>query len=149
MRCCEIDNVVVDCSTLSVDFHSFGKELPQKYALPYCLTVEFADAVERFSDFYQSFLEREAEDEGFEDIVEGDYLFLRETGYLPFDQMLVMQPDLLGRVILKLLPSEFMGYLFRNCENTGRPAFILQTLTSVEIGGGCVSCKGAAFYVEH
>lgn len=147
MRHCEIGKNMVDCSNVIVDFHSFGKALLPQYATPYRLTIEFADAVERFSDFYQSFVERESEDEGFEESLEGDYLHLRETGYLPFERMLTEQPELLARVLLKLLPSEFMGYLFRNNKPTSKPTFALQTLTNVEISDGRVICQGESFAI--
>lgn len=147
MRHCEIGEMAVDCSTVAVDFHSFGKALPPQYATTYRLTVDYADAIESFSEFYRSFVEREAEDEGFEEDLEGDYLHLRETGYLPFECMLTEKPDLLSSVLLKLLPSEFMGYLFRHNESTSKPAFVLQTLTNVEIGGGRICCEGASFSI--
>lgn len=145
MRHCEIGNMVVDCLTVAVDFHSFGKALSPQYAIAYRFTVDFIDAIESFSNFYRIFIEREAEDEGFEEDLEGDYLRLQQTGYLPFEQMLKEQPDLLASVLLKILPSEFMGYLFQYNDSTSKPSFVLQTLTNVEIGGGHISCEGASF----
>lgn len=147
MRHCEVGKKVVDCSTVAVDFHSFGKALAPQYAKPYRLTLDFADVVESFASYYQSFLEREAEDEGFEEALDGDYLKLRETGYLALEQMLKEQPELLARVLLKLLPSEFMGYLFRQGASSGKAAFVLQTLTQVEINSGNITCEGDAFEV--
>ncbi len=147
MRHCEIGGMVVDCSAVTVDFHSFGKALSPQYATEYRLTVDFVDAIESFSDFYRGFLEREAEDEGFEEGLEGDYLRLQETGYLPFERMLNEQPELLASVLLKLLPSEFMGYLFRHHDSSREHAFVLQTLKNVEIGGGRISCEGTSFSI--
>lgn len=148
MRHCEIGRMVVDSSAVTVDFHSFGKAPSTRNATAYRLTIDFDDAIESFADFYQSFVEREAEDEGFEESLEGDYLRLQETGYLPFERMLNEQPELLASVLLKLLPSEFMGYLFRHDDSANTHAFVLQTLTKVEIGGGCISCEGASFSIR-
>jgi hypothetical protein len=147
MRHCEIGNNAVDCSTVTVDSHSFGKTLAQQHAIPYRLTIDFTEVAKNFSSFYQSFVEREAEDEGFEESLEGDYLRLREAGYLPFERMLVEQPELLSRVLLKLLPSEFMGYLFRQDGPASKPAFALQTLTNIEIGNGQITCMGESFAI--
>ncbi len=147
MRHCQVGEAAVDCSTVTVDFHSFGKTLAPQYAKPYRLTLDFADAVDNFSSFYQTFLEREAEDEGFEEALDGDYLRLRETGYLPFERMLKEQPELLARVLLMLLPSEFMGYLFRPANPSGKSAFVLQTLTKVDIENGMITCEGDSFEI--
>lgn len=64
MRHCETGGRVVDCSAVTVDFHSFGKALSPQYAARYRVAVDFVDAVESFSDCYRTFLERNAEDDG-------------------------------------------------------------------------------------
>jgi hypothetical protein len=146
MRRCEINNIIVECSDVMVDSHSFGKALSPQHAESFHLEVDFADASLCFSDYYRNFIEREAEDEGFEENLDGDYLQLRETGYLSFEQMLMQQPELLSRVLLKLLPTEFMGYLF-TYERERKPKYVLQTLHSVRIAEGRIICSGESFSI--
>ena len=112
MRYCEINKHPIDCSKITVDHHSFGKSLPSEEVNFYFLKIEFSDAIIHFSKYYQDFIDRESEDEGFYEELEGDYKYLHDTGYISFEKMLKNQSELLSRVLLKILPSEFMGYLF-------------------------------------
>jgi len=50
-------------------------------------------------------------------------------------------------VLLRLLPSEFIGYLFRQRETENVAQFALQTLTNVSIADGLITCEGESFVV--
>lgn len=145
MRCI-IELQVVDIALIDVDAHGFGKYPTSGSIQSFSLEVGFADAIQAFGTYYNSFILREQEDEGFDEVLSGDYLNLALTGYLDFETMLQYQPNLTARVIKNLLSTEFMGYLFH-----GRPRldcvrkYILQTLESVSIGEDTIRCGGYAF----
>lgn len=148
MRYCEINKHPIDCSKITVDHHSFGKSLPSEEVNFYFLKIEFSDAIIHFSKYYQDFIDRESEDEGFYEELEGDYKYLHDTGYISFEKMLKNQSELLSRVLLKILPSEFMGYLFNKKTEINQEIHILQTLNSVDINDGNIICTGHSFTIS-
>lgn len=148
MRYCEINENPIDCSKITVDHHSFGKSLSSEEVNSYFLKIEFSDAIIHFSKNYQDFIERESEDEGFYEEIEGDYKYLHDVGYISFEEMLTNQPTLLSRVLLKILPSEFMGYLFSQRTEINQETHILQTLNSLDIMDGNIICKGYSFTIK-
>lgn len=148
MRYCEINKQPIDFSKITVDHHSFGKSLPPEEVNFYFLKIDFSDAITNFSKNYQDFIDRESEDEGFYEELEGDYKYLHDTGYISFEKMLTNQPELISRVLLKILPSEFMGYLFNKKTEINQEIHILQTLNSVDINDGNIICTGHSFSIN-
>lgn len=146
MRSCQIGGITVDCVDVTVDAHSFGKPISHEYARPYLFELEAADASACFSSYYLDFIERESEDEGFEEPLDGLYLQIRETGCLSFERMLTDHPRLLSDVLLKLLPVEFMGYLFA-AENGG-DRYVLQALSELRVDRDRIICRGEAFEID-
>ena len=145
MRCI-IERQIIDISLVNVDAHGFGKFPTSVETQFFVLEVEFSHAIEAFGPYYNSFIAREQEDEGFDELLSGDYLNLSLTGYMDFESMLRKQPKLIARVIRNQLATEFMGYIFH-----GHPRIdslkkhILQTLESVAIGEDAIRCTGRAF----
>ncbi|WP_202758734.1 hypothetical protein [Delftia acidovorans] len=148
MRYCEINKQPIDCSKITVDHHSFGKFLPPEEVNICFLKIDFSDAITNFSKYYQDFIDRESEDEEFYEELEGDYKYLHDTGYISFEKMLTNQSELLSRVLLKILPSEFMGYLFSKKTEINQEIHILQTLNSVDINDGNIICTGHSFSIN-
>lgn len=122
--------------------------MPSEEVNFYFLKLEFSDAIIHFSKYYQDFIDRESEDEGFYEELEGDYKYLHDTGYISFEKMLKNQSELLSRVLLKILPSEFMGYLFNKKTEINQEIHILQTLNSVDINDGNIICTGHSFTIS-
>ena len=122
--------------------------MPSEEVNFYFLKIEFSDAIIHFSKYYQDFIDRESEDEGFYEELEGDYKYLHDTGYISFEKMLKNQSELLSRVLLKILPSEFMGYLFNKKTEINQEIHILQTLNSVDINDGNIICTGHSFTIS-
>ncbi len=141
---CQIDGGAVECSLAGVDAHLFGRALTPGDAIPYVLEVSSDEVLATFKDYYQGFIEGEAED-GLQEEPRGDSLRLRETGYLSLERMIGEQPALLSNVLLRELPAEFMGSLFVRRGSLDGKKYILQTLTEVCIAEGVVVCKGQAF----
>lgn len=145
MRTCEIGNNAVDCSLVGVDSHSFGRPLANQYAISYSLRISKEDVLTRFGRYYQEFIDRESEDEGFQEDLQGWALHLRETGYLSLEEMFDEQPELLSTLLFKELSAEFMGYTFLDEGGALSKKYILQTLEGLEVTGGGVLCSGLAF----
>lgn len=146
MKTCIIDSVIVEDQLIRSNSTAFGKPLDARLALPFHLRVDASDAIEAFGSYYKEFIDRESEDEGFEEILEGNYLLLKETGYLSFEEMIRNQPKLLAQVIKDELAAEFLGYLFLDQDtDISAKKYILQTLTQVDILDQKIDCAGDAF----
>ncbi|MBB5020611.1 hypothetical protein HNQ59_003936 [Chitinivorax tropicus] len=145
MRICKIDNDVIDCSLVGVDAHGFGRALASECAIPFSLKISAEEVVTYFGSYYQEFVDRESEDEGFLEELEGWALLLKETGYLSLEKILAEQPELISELLLNELSAEFMGYLFLDDAPALSKKYILQTLVTLEVMGGEVHCKGMAF----
>ncbi|MEH6460635.1 hypothetical protein [Chitinimonas sp. JJ19] len=145
MRICKIDNEVIDCSLVGVDAHGFGRPLAGEYAIPYSLRISVEEVATYFGGYYQEFVDRESEDEGYLEELEGWALLIKETGYLSLEKMLVEQTELISKLLLNELPAEFMGYMFLDEIPALSKKYILQTLVALEVTGGAVLCTGMAF----
>lgn len=146
MKKCKVSGVEVDAGLIRSNSIGFGKALAPEIAIPFSAEIDVSDAVADFGPYYQDFIARESEDEGFEEVLEGLYLLLKETGYLSFEKMISEQPDLLAEVIKDELPAEFLGYVF--LDRSAAPEskkYILQNLTNVDIVKGKIVCNGYAF----
>ena len=146
MKTCEVGDVEVDAGLIWSSSKGFGKSLAPETAIPFWAEIDGSDAVAAFGPYYQEFIARESEDEGFEEVLEGLYLLLKETGYLSFERMLFEQPALLAEVIRDELPAEFLGYVFLDrTAALESKKYILQNLTNVDIVDGQIVCNGYAF----
>jgi hypothetical protein len=146
MKKCKVGGVEVDPGLIRSGSKGFGRALSPETAIPFKAEIDGRDAVADFGPYYQEFIARESEDEGFEEVLEGLYLLLKETGYLSFEKMISEQPALLAMVIKDELPAEFLGYVFldRNAALESKK-YILQNLTNVDIADGKIVCDGYAF----
>ena len=146
MKKCIFDGIEVSERLIGSNSTSFGKKLNREVAIPFSIEIDADDAVASFSTYYLDFVERESEDEGFEEPLDGYFLRLKETGYLSFERMVFEQPELLGRVIQSELPAEFLGYVFLDKgASVESKKYILQELANVEIENGKIICTGSAF----
>lgn len=146
MKKCIVDDVEVDEKLIRSNSIAFGKILAVELAIPFRLELDACDATAAFSTYYQDFVDRESEDEGFEEVLGGYFLALKETGYLSFEEMVFKQPELLAQVINDELPAEFLGYVFLDNEaSVESKKYILQNLNCVSIVDGKVVCSGYAF----
>ena len=146
MKKCTFGAAEVDAGLVRANSIGFGKKLDGALAIPFVIEVDASDAIAAFSAYYQEFVDRESEDEGFDEELEGIYLQLKESGYLSFEQMVAEQPGLLSQVLAEELPSEFLGYVFLDKEaSTESKKYILQKLTEVQILGEKIICTGFAF----
>lgn len=145
MRVCKINNNEIDCSLVGVDAHAFGQALAGEYAIPYSLMISMEDVLTHFGGYYQEFVDRESEDEGFQEDLQGCALLLKETGYLSLEKMFAEQPELLSKLLLNELSAEFMGYIFLGEGPTLSKKYILQTLVGLEVTDSEVHCTGMAF----
>lgn len=145
MKTCKVNNNFVDISLIGVDVHAFGRALAGEYAIPYSLTISLGDVISRFGSYYQDFVDRESEDEGFQEELQGWALLLQETGYLSLDAMLSKQPSLVAKLLVEEMPNEFMGYIFLDNGPALSKKYILQTLVDVEVTASDIICSGMAF----
>lgn len=143
---CFIETNEIDISMVGVDAHGFGRDPNSICTLSYVVIIGFAEVIAAFGEYYDDFIDREKEDEGFEEVLNGDYLTLKTTGYLDFKNMLRQQPKLLARIIHINLPTEFMGYIFydRKVAKLSQK-YTLQTLENVTIENEEITCTGRAF----
>lgn len=145
MRVCKIDNEFVNCSLVGVDPHGFGRPLANENAISYSLKFSIEEVVNYFGGYYQEFIARESEDEGFEEDLKGLALHLKETGYLSLEKMFLEHSDLISKVLLYELPLEFMGYMFLDKCPALSKKYILQSLVDLKLIGNEVHCAGMAF----
>ena len=109
---CEIGGVVVDGNLVGVDTYEFGKQFPLKDSVAFSVHIGHSHVIEKFDEFYKKFIERESEEECAREELAGVYLELEKAGYPNLIQMLAGHYLLLSDVILKVLPSEFVGLMF-------------------------------------
>ncbi len=146
MKKCIIDGFEVDATLIRSNSIAFGKSLVVELAIPFLLELDARDAIADFGAYYQDFVDRESEDEGFEEDLDGHFLLLKETGYLSFEKMIFEQPELLAHVISDELPAEFLGYIFLDNEaGVETKKYIHPNLTNVSIVDGKIMCSGYAF----
>jgi hypothetical protein len=145
MRTCTIDHSLIACDSVGVNLHSFGRPLSSSWAIPYRIAVSFDEVIELFDSYYQDFVDRESEDLGFEEVLTGNYLLLKQTGYLSLEAMILSKSDLLRNVLFELLPSEFMGFMFGSAGAVGSKKYVLQTLRSLDLRNGMAEMEGFAF----
>ncbi|MDC8013740.1 hypothetical protein [Tahibacter soli] len=142
---CEIDGVVVDSNLVGVDTYEFGRRIPLEYAMTFSVDISRSCVNEKFGDFYKKFIEKESEDEGFNEELSGVYLDLVNAGYPSLEKMFVEHSLLLADVIYRVLPGEFMGFIFGSSNSLYEKKYMLQTLSGVYADHDWVRCKGFAF----
>jgi hypothetical protein len=145
MKTCIINGNAVALSLIGVDAHAFGRMLPKEHALPYSLKISTEGVLNRFGKYYEEYIERESEDENIDEEIHGNSLLLKNADYPSLEVMLTTQPELLSRILLNNLPTEFMGYMFLHEGSAMSKMYILQTLTTLEISNNEVKCTGTAF----
>ncbi|WP_032857629.1 hypothetical protein [Acinetobacter dispersus] len=129
---------------IGVDTHSFGRVVNESHAIAYEVMFSFSDVIINFSKFYQEFIDNESQDEGFVEDLKGWSLILQQTGYLNLQEILIKAPKFLADLLLKVLPVEFMGYMFLE-EDISSKKYILQTLSSLVVETNTILCQGVAF----
>ncbi|MES2739776.1 MAG: hypothetical protein V4754_02315 [Pseudomonadota bacterium] len=145
MKKCIIDGLEVDVNLIRSNSIAFGKSLGVEFAVPFHLQLDAHEAITAFGAYYQDFIDRESEDEGFDETLGGHFLLLKETGYLSFEAMVFEQPELLAQVIINELPAEFLGYIFLDPQaSVESKKYILQNLKNVSISDGTIACFGNA-----
>ncbi len=145
MKRCLFNGNDTDISLIKANLFQFGKLIDPKLAIPYTAEIDHVDAINDFGEYYADFIEREMEDDGSDDAVEGLYLELKNIQYPTFSIMLISQKSLLERILLEILPSEFMGYAFRGSNDIHQHKYVLQNIKSIKIIDNKIICNGDAF----
>ena len=112
MERCTIDAVEVEILSVTVDPFMFGKTSGQDAVMDFVLELPSQKLVMLFSNYYADFIKTEKEDDDVAETYEGVWEKLRSTGYCALDKMVDSFPDILSQMLLEILPTEFMGYLF-------------------------------------
>lgn len=145
MKKCLFDGNYINIGLVKANLFQFGKSIDPKLAVPYIAEIDHIDAINDFSEYYSDFIDREKEDDGSDDAVEGLYLELKNIQYPTLSIMLISQKSLLERILLEILPSEFMGYVFRGGNDIHQHKYILQNIKSIKIIDNKIICNGDAF----
>jgi hypothetical protein len=147
MERCTIDAVEVEMLSVTVDPFMFGKISEQGALMDFVLELPSQKLVMLFSNYYADFIKPEKEDDDVAETYEGVWEKLRSTGYCALDKMVDSFPDILSQMLLEILPTEFMGYLFlESAKEFNKRRYILETLNSVNLSAGLLVCTGKAVY---
>jgi len=127
----------------------FGKPISKYESIEYSLCLDFDNILSNFSEYFDDFIEREAEDPEPDEYLDGIFLELKKCGYPRLNQILVNNIDLFSKIIINELASEFLGYLLTSkAISKGKPRFIIQSLNDFNVASNHAYCNGVGYIIN-
>jgi hypothetical protein len=133
----------MDWESVSTHWTGWGKMQGKSHICR--LTMSFSYVLERLSDYWDSLIIRESEEDGLP--LEGSYAELHFLCWPSLETMLNAHPLLLSRLIMEDLQCDFAGYVLRppSATDCSNPCYFLASLSAINIIDECVEVTGEAW----
>ncbi|NRD75039.1 hypothetical protein HQQ94_17815 [Shewanella sp. VB17] len=145
----KITNDNINDFFVKVNEVGFGKPISEDESIRYSLYVSFESILERFSEYFNDFMEREADDPDPDEYLNGVYLRIKNAGFPELKKILDTDLELFCQLITEELSSEFLGYILKSDEKLEKKSiFVVQSLNSLKVNGQQVFCEGIGYQIS-
>ncbi len=132
---------------LKVNELGFGKPISDDVSVRYSLYISFENIEVRFSEYFNDFMEREADDPEPDEYLNGVYLKIKIAGFPKLKYILDDYFELFCELVTKELSAEFLGYVLVSGEkNDENNVFVIQSLDCLKNSKQGVLCEGIGYY---
>ncbi|MDO6528174.1 hypothetical protein [Motilimonas sp. 1_MG-2023] len=144
-----ISNDNINNFNVKVNEVGFGKPISEDESINFELLIDFKSILEKFSEYFNDFVERESEDPEPDEYLNGVYLELKHAGYPRLERIIDEHLNLFCKLVSRELSSEFLGYLLTTNERTEEKSlFVIQSLNNLEPVDGKILCEGVGYLIS-
>ena len=127
----------------------FGKPISENESIEYSLYIDFENVIEKFSEYFNDFMAREADDPEPDEYLGGVFLKVKYAGFPELHNILKTDIELFCQLIKEELSSEFLGFTLNSVDRTKRnPLFVIQSLSNVEVRDQQIFCEGIGYQLN-
>ncbi|MET1257447.1 hypothetical protein [Aliikangiella maris] len=144
-----ISNDNISDFNVKVNEMGFGKPISEDESISFALSIGFENILEKFSEYFNDFIEREAEDPEPDEYLDGVYLELKRAGFPDLENIIDSHLDLFCRLVSEELRSEFLGYVLGTANRAeDKSLFVIQSLNNLEAKGSYIFCEGVGYLIN-
>lgn len=145
-----IDNDNITGFNIKVNEMGFGKNISDEESIGYSLYIDFGSIVEKFSEYFNDFMEREADEPESDEHLEGVFLKIKEAGFPELKKILKTDNELFCQLVKEELSSEFLGYTLNSKKVLeDNSLFVIQSLNNVEVREQQIFCEGVGYQLNY